>query len=433
MSLLVIASLMLAWTSLGAWCAVRLLHDDFRSLHLPLYFSLGTVLWAYAAFLWNRLGLLLGPRGIEFGLGVCFVLGLLIRPKANFRKSNLSWMEKLFLGLLLLAIFVALAQALALPMTMWDSIVIYGYKAKILFYEGTFQTPAFLDPQRLHLNADYPLLVSYLEASFYHVLGHTDDRVVKLLFWIYWLSFLGVIFAALIESARRSLALAVTTMVATLPLFSNDFMGQATAGFVDIPFALYWTGTLLALLRWRLTVSKADLWTAALLALGCAFTKNEGLALLPIINFVFLFLVPRARRRSLLLGSFCLLLVLSPWLWTRAHLPHNADHYLGMPENFSLRLIPRLLFVLKMAWVEVSALSEWGVFWGLLVLACLSVRGRPMSRESLLLMGLVFLQAGVYLGSYLLYDFNVRVLLPVTLLRVMIHLIGPLAIAAGLV
>ena len=69
-------------------------------------------------------------------------------------------------GGIAIVLSTAALQALAVPMHMWDSIVLYGFKAKILFLKQTFKTDAFMDPTVLHHNADYPLLLPYLEAGF---------------------------------------------------------------------------------------------------------------------------------------------------------------------------------------------------------------------------------------------------------------------------
>ena len=85
-----------------------------------------------------------------------------------------------------------------------------------------------------------------------------------------------MLYDALAERIRRDTALMVVCAIATLPLFSNTFMGQAASGFADIPFAFYWTGFLLCGTRLPSRHARASWPLLIFFAIGCVFTKNEG-------------------------------------------------------------------------------------------------------------------------------------------------------------
>jgi hypothetical protein len=322
-------------------------------------------------------------------------------------EGTLSWTRIVLIVLIAIAVFTAILQALALPMHMWDSIVIYGFKAKILFQEQTFKTRAFLDPEVLHYSADYPLLIPYLESGFYRWLGHPDDRVVRLLFTAYWAAWLGVLYDALALRLRRDRALGLVAFVATLPLFSNMYMGQASSGFADIPFALYWTAFL---------VCPPSL--SPFLAVGCVFTKNEGIPLV-LIGWVL-----RGQYRSMLPG----LVLLAPWGWARHLLPHNAAHYLRAPV-WAL-LAERLKWIGSSFLGEILQVRNWGVFWLLSLLGLLWPAG-PLRKESKVLLAAVGLQLACYTSVYLIYPQSLVLLLPITLPRLLMHMVGPLVVALG--
>jgi hypothetical protein len=321
--------------------------------------------------------------------------------------DGIKWLAILSTILVAVAILTTVLQALALPMHMWDSIVIYGFKAKILFLQKTLKTPAFMDSEVIHYSADYPLLIPYVEAGFYRWLGHPDDRVVRLLFAGYWVAWLGIIHEALSARLPRDPSRLLLAFVATLPLFSNMYMGQASSGFADIPFALFWTGFLLC---------PGPL--MPLLAVGCVFTKNEGLPLV-VIGWAL-----RRDARSTVTG----LLLLLPWIGARHFLPHNAAHYLRMPDWSVAAQRLRLMGIYMFR--EIGDFRSWGLFWPL-ALAGMVWPWRSCRRECRMLLIAVALQLACYAGVYLMYTQNFEILLPITLPRLLIHAVGPLVVALG--
>jgi hypothetical protein len=378
-------------------------------------FGVGSIVWGYGQFLLNVLSLPVHGLWIVLWQTAVMVPPLLFGSAVDghpgqqqtVMQSENSGLTMFFTVFIVFAVLISILQALTLPMHMWDSIVIYGFKAKILFLEQTFKTPAFKDPEVLHYSTDYPLLIPYLEAGFYRWLGHADDRVIRLLFAIYWIAWLGIVNESLASRLVRHRARILLAFVATLPLFSNMYMGQSSSGFADIPFAFYWMCFLLC---------PEPL--MPIFAVGCVFTKSEGIPLV-LIGW-------GLRKNFRAIYSAALLLV--PWLWIRHSLPHNSAHYVRMPV-WSL-IVPRIKLVGHYLFREMVEFRSWGLFWPLVVLGLIWPH-LPTRRESKVLLAAVALQAMVYLAVYLMYAQNLKPLVPVTLPRLLIHTIGPLVIALG--
>jgi len=227
------------------------------------------------------------------------------------------------------------------------------------------------------------------------------------LFTAYWASWLGVMYDALALRLRRDRALGLVALVATLPLFSNIYMGQASSGFADIPFALYWTAFL---------VCPPSL--MPFLAVGCAFTKNEGIPLV-LIGWAL-----RGHYRSALTA----LSLLAPWGWARHLLPHNAAHYLRTPDWALLAV--RLKLIGSSLAGEILRFHNWGLFWFLSLIGLTWPAG-PLRKESKVLLAAVGLQLACYTSVYLIYPQSLELLLPVTWPRLLIHMVGPLVAALG--
>lgn len=414
-----------------AWLGWMVPQRGWSWASLAWSYGLGTILWGYGQFLLNVVNLPVYGMWLYVWqallVALPFVASKTSFPAVAGRESmgpppaavgddgvgvtvgadGIKWLTILSSVLVAVAFLTAVLQALALPMHMWDSIVIYGFKAKILFLQQTFKTPAFTDPEVIHYSADYPLLIPYLEAGFYRWLGHPDDRVVRLLFAGYWAAWLGILHEALSARLPRAQSRLLLAFVATLPLFSNMYMGQASSGFADIPFALFWTGFLLC---------PEPL--MPLMAVGCVFTKNEGIPLV-IIGWGL-----RRDYRSAVVG----LVLLVPWAWARHLFPHNAAHYLRAPDGSVTA--PRLRLMGRYMLREIMDIRSWGLFWPL-ALAGLAWPWRSYRRECKVLLSAVALQLVCYVCVYLMYAQDFELLLPITLPRLLIHMAGPLVVALG--
>ncbi|MFA5976066.1 MAG: hypothetical protein WC859_07895 [Elusimicrobiota bacterium] len=402
----------------------------------PWLFGTGSILWSYGWFLANVCGVSM-RRGPLLGVGVALLLGIGVfwgRSFAVIRKKDVPVacrpIETLMVLLIASTVVFAFWQT-ALPIYMWDSIVMYAFKAKILFTEGTFRTRAFQDSSLYHINADYPLLLSYLEASYFILLGRVEERWIRLIFLAYWLGWLSLIYRGLRLRWPRPWSLAGVAGLATLPLFFEEFMGQATSGFADIPLAFYWTGFLLAVFGWRQSPNRTDGWRAVLFAIGCAFTKAEGGPLLAIAGIAFL-VTGRGLRRRFLWLAVVIGVGLIPWYVIRLTIPHNAAHFIHWPALAWSEALNRARWIGSFGIRELANVNRWGFFWLLVVGGFVWPQRKGLDLSgSMILVCIVLLQVGLYSWVYFIYPGDLRLLLPTTLPRLLIHVIGPLALAVA--
>ena len=293
-------------------------------------FAAATVVVPFLLFVANLLGLTLGRPTVY----TCVLLAaLLLRTRDPgvrdyfFQEQRMpdlrSWSRKLCALLLACAGLMALVQALSLPLYHWDALVLYGFKAKVLLHTGTLRTPVFFDPKIVHPNANYPLLIPYLEAAFYIVLGHIDERLVRLIFLAYWFAYIGLVYGSLRRRTGADAALALTALLGAAPLFFIDDATSVVSGSVDVPFAFYWTGAVLSAIDYQTERTSRSLELCLVLLFGCVFTKPHGLALALIPAAIVL----RERVGLRYWRSFGVFLAsVSCWLWTRMHLPDNVDY-----------------------------------------------------------------------------------------------------------
>jgi hypothetical protein len=425
----------------AAWLQFLFGSTAWRATSLCWCFCVGSIVWPYSHFLLNLFNLPCHGLWLYFWQTLLVALPFTL-PRTEYmspsdppRKwtSKKAWWNGLVVVLLGIAVLTALCQALAFPMHLWDSIVIYGFKAKILFLEQTYKTPAFLDPEVFHYSADYPLMVPYLEAGYFRWLGHPDDRVVRLLFLAYWISWLGILYETLVDHIQQDLALLIITLVATLPHFSNMFMGQAVSGFADIPFGLYWTGFLILGMRLQRDASNASAYAMSFLALGCVFTKNEGIPAVIIGWGLFMIVASPHQRRVWISILGAVLLLCLPWEWARHPMPHNAAHYakvLHLPCDVFMK---RLILILRSFAHEIMGIDRWGLLGPITGVGLLWPQSRaPLPRECRILLTALALQALTYLYVFLTYSGDLGLLLPVTIPRLILHGMGPMVLALSL-
>lgn len=396
-------------------------------------FAAATIVAPFLLFAGNLLGLPLGRAVVCGSLLLALLLAFARAGAARVPRpepGRPSWTRGLCLLLLAFAGATALIQASSLPLYHWDALVLYGFKAKVLFTAGTFRTPAFSDKGIVHPNSNYPLLIPYLEAGFYALRGRVDERLVRLLFFAYWLAYLKLVHGALRRGLARNAALALTALLGTAPLFFLDDATQAVSGSVDLPFAFYWTGAVLAALDAEAGGDVRDLELGLVLLFGCLFTKPQGIALclIPIA----LMLRRRSNRRHW--PSFAVFgAAAAAWLWTRRGLPDNVDY---APRAFDARLLAAAgsrLPVVAGAWLgELFRFEHWGLFWivALGAAAAGARRGKlaPPVRRILLVLGAQLL---VYTAAYLAAPNELGGFLDSTLSRMTIHFSGLAAVAAG--
>ena len=429
MAYLILIVLIAGFIALG-FAALPHLHS------LPRWFGVGTILWALGWFVFHCGGDSWSRGMLAFVLLAIFIMAWSRRvqwqaaPDWTSDATPRNGFDYFFLSLLALAGVLAVVQTITFPMYMWDSIVMYGFKAKILFYAGTFKTPAFLDPSVLHINANYPLLIPYLEGSFYTLFGATDDRLVKWIFVAFWLAWMRLLYEALRSKMNRTPALGWTCLFASCPFFFDEFMGQIGAGFADMPFAFYWTAFLLAALRWRKSQKTDDLLEAIVFAAGGAFTKNEGLALLVPAGLALLVTTRGKARLSVLTGAAMTAILLGPWFFVRREFQANSAHYAHWPPHLWTHLRDVTPMIAGEFGKELLRVNGWGIFW-LMIAAGVLIPGTKRDKDSRFLFAVVAIQAALYFWVYVIYKNSLALLLPITMLRLMIHMAGPLLIASA--
>jgi hypothetical protein len=374
------------------------------------------------------------------------------------------FLQSLFFIFVVCLIAAVFHDSQQLPL-MGDAEQIWGYKAKILYYESLY-SPDFRDASQIHQHPNYPLLVPMLESYSYSLMGGVDDVRVKLLFPLFYVCLLMCIYS----EARRHIgavpAAALAAVVATfLPLtYSRGGIGEgsASSGYADVPLTFFYTLAVIIVLRWlsghgvtndddRRSKSMS-LVAAGILLAAAVFTKNEGLLIAIIVSLaaVFVVLIGRAsvRRRaflSLLLLPVITLALSAPWLAWRAGLPSIDENYPSLltAERIQHGLAADAGTILKFAVDRTTPLrllgkagpgdlNGWTLFWPILAVACVLFINRLFHKNTLFISLLLTAHIALYFLMLLVTPWDIETLMYFITLRLVMHFSGVAVILLAL-
>lgn len=333
-----------------------------------------------------------------------------------------------------LVLMMLLAEALSKPLLAFDARAIWGMKAKILFYERGIYGEDFLDPERLHFHQRYPLLLPLAQCFIYHFIGGVDDRYVKVIFPIFFVSLSLSFYAMLRRFFGRSYCMAATTMLMTLPAYVIFENGGVNSGNADVPLAYFCFNSVVSLFRYLFCRASGHLLVAALFGAFTIFTKQEGLALwlLTLACFVSFASALGLRRiaKSFLFMILLTVLLLLPWFHYRSQLPAiDEDYFSRLNLESVAEGTPRLPFVFRSFLKEFFFKPHlWNIF-GILVLTtlCFSPLKTLWQPHSVFLWIPLIYRVLLSL-VFLITPWRVEELVPVSLTRLMIH-VAPLIMA----
>ncbi len=194
------------------------------------------------------------------------------------------------------------------PLYPWDAWIQWATKARVWYEEGAIVPFArsaawFAAGGSVWFDAspEYPSTVPLLQVWTCIALGRWDDVLMNWPWWQFSVALTLAVYGALREQEVPALsALIGAFLVASLPLAN---VHVALAGYADLPMAAYYTGAVLAFLRWVRSRSLRDGAVALLLAVACTQIKIPGLAwALTIAPGIVVALWPRRGPRYVLIG-----------------------------------------------------------------------------------------------------------------------------------
>jgi hypothetical protein len=341
-----------------------------------------------------------------------------------------TYLEITMLSMIGAAVLIVLLDALSQPLLSFDARAIWGMKAQVIFSCQQIYGEDFFDPDRLHAKQRYPLGIPLAQSFMYHMIGHLDDRLGKIIFPGFFVALCLSFYAALRHFFSRCYSLLGTFLLAILPAFSIYANGGAASGYADVPLTYFYTVFALSLFNWLWERRDSDLVLALVFGVFAVFTKNEGLALWG-ITVLCLALVGKSAGQpfSRNLGSLLFLAIASavallPWYLYRSRLPLLEEDYFRLLTPAHLMAgIHRLPYLLKSFVREIFLRPQlWSLLGPCLLLAFCASPSRAIRQRHGVFLWIALLYCVFLVMIYLVIPWTMEELIPVSLTRLLMPL-----------
>lgn len=387
------------------------------TLRLALAYGLGTGLLTLGIFLWGALRIPLTIKAVNYPLAtsiaICFLL-ILKSGKRPFGKGlghnppsfHLDPLSLVFLLFVLLQTSYVFWRGFTVPVSTWDVFSTHSFNAKILFYEQSLQ---YL-PHLPHSN--YPLHVPLLQAWLALNAGAWDDRLINVIFPLYFLALLIICYHFLRSHTRARWALLGLVFLVSSPFLIR----HATIGYREFTLLYYNFTTIILLLFWHRKKENVYLILAALFAGITTFVKLEGSGYLAIHLLLLTAILAHEQSISLsqkfkiflkfFVPSFGVCLSFHAYQYLiRAGAPSHADlsfnlYTLGIEQT--VNYVERLKIVLEKIVQNLFFSGNWNILWLILTVSLLRLNRKNVSFEIKLLCLALILFAAIYIPAYTL-------------------------------
>lgn len=407
---------------------------------IALSFGLGTGTLSIGMFLISYVGIQLNMFNIMVGFVPFFVYffwqGFRIDsfiPNGSKLKHFNSLDIILFISIVLIFLLIA-TDALIQPMIHYDDRAFWALKAKILYHEGTINSMDFFDPYRIHPNQNYPLLIPLIESWIYAVLGHIDDRLVKIIFPLFFGSLLLILYSSQRQFSFRTHSLMFTALYASIPyivvriLPVPDGATGASSGYADVPLSFFYFISTIYLYGWMTNTKNNDsLIISSIFSIFLIFTKQEGIFLftsnlLILILFIFFDVENKLKPRTIALLTYSLLplIILLPWFMFQQNLPNNLQFQFSfetITQNF--RRAPVILLQFSKMFLN---LMYWNVLWILAGVTTIFTIKHTFRIPLVYLFLMLTLHLFAYVFMYIFTPLDFESHMSVSLNRMLIHI-----------
>jgi hypothetical protein len=323
-----------------------------------------------------------------------FKIKAYLAPKEVFPLAEpLSLSKKTVVSILIILItlncLTAVINAASRPPVFYDSMAMWSFKAKALFYH---QQIDFNPDSYYYLGGgghlDYPWGVPLAEFWLYSIIGNDNDLPANFIFVAYFFSLLGAIFYFFRRYVSAVYAWIGVFLASSLPLL---FFHSSNA-YADLPLAFYvLVAAASGMAYWR-RGKKIDLIISAVFWAAAAWTKDTAwFFILPVLAINLVIASREKKFKDFLTHGLCLLLLIAPWLAFVCIYGRGVDNLAGF--GWHPEVLPSFLAALFRG-------GSWNIFW-YIVFFVLIISWRKIKNDQTLAAG--WLLAGLFLAAIVVY------------------------------
>lgn len=308
-------------------------------------------------------------------------------------KKKISWIESFLAFLIFCQLVLVNIFAWLKPIINWDSVAMWSFKAKILFYNlSGFFNPNNQDFWQNQNQPAYPWLVP-LSQYWLAVLNKGFDEVLaNFIFVGFFVSIIFLLYGHLRNYLNRTLSLLFVWLFSTMPLIVT----HAYNAYADLPLAFYLGATFILTYKWLDTKNYKYLILSWLFLAGAMFTKSEAI-IFAIAHLLILLFAKRSSGvgwKKILFNVLPALIIIAPWLGFKLVNKLSINN-VGGGLGWHPEVIGQLLSDLFVA-------ASWNIWWYVFFgLSLLFIKQIINNRSLRLVYGLWFLAFGGFLIIYL--------------------------------
>jgi hypothetical protein len=162
------------------------------------------------------------------------------------RLNDLNCLERMFITIIVLIVGYTLSENYFWPITDWDAIALYDFRAKVISIQGNM-----LEGTRLGYFFQYPPYTSFL-----HVFGYIfDTSRVKIVYSFIYLSFLLVFYTLLRRKQPRFISILGVLFLS----LNTQILTHATMAYTNLSYVSYISIVLIYLTFWLYEKKRQDL------------------------------------------------------------------------------------------------------------------------------------------------------------------------------
>lgn len=334
---------------------------------------------------WNRLSIL-------FPWISLFIL-YIQKNKPYFPKMTprLQSREKIFVTLILLLVLFVGFESTLRPVQAWDAWDNWLFRSKVFYHHNT------IDQYYFHYAQDeYPLIIPLVGTFGYIMMGQINDRLILLLFFMFYLCLGGLFFGTARRLFNTQKALLFTFLLLSLQNLIRHG-GRFEVGQADLALSYYIFAGMILLASFIKRKSKKAAFLLSVFLGISGQIKYDGMAFVMIVTLISFFSIiewKRYRYVFLLLPTFLLLI---PWQLYKVfnHLPENFLFRSGINIHIE-RVATVILFMSK----EFFSIKNWNLLW-IVFFVCLIFYWRRSEKAKLFLV-VLFLQWLSYFVIFLM-------------------------------
>jgi hypothetical protein len=375
---------------------------------LGLSFPLGIGIFTLVMFITNL-------AGVRFSLLNEVLLLLLISVPLTFfgmkqikiffvdlfnigKNLDLSSVEKIIFGALILLVVLSFVYTLYWPVYLWDSLVLYDFRAHI-FAQSGFMKDAFIDSYYF----GYPLLTSLAHTIVYLAGGKYPQFLYSLFYFSLGVSFYGF----LREFISRKLSLLSTLiLLIAQPLFYHSLIS-----YTNLPFTVYLSLGSLCVYLWDKKRERGYLILSALLIGLSTWTRSVEPFWLAILLVVFLTSIYRKKIWNIVVYSLFFFPIHEIWKVFQNSIRGSSTTTVTEVASYG-SILPKLLDMNKWGMVIVYLYKyvalPWGAIFAVFVLVTISLFILKKQKEFFLIFFITFALLAVLLAGTFAFSLGVE-------------------------